>query len=298
MASSTILSSTTLKKVIKVPHVVANTLDWKKASGGAATAIAIDVRPDKIGLALATIRSENDDETHWRRMNRQFRSRAVNCDQQNPLGYGYSFSCQPLDPIPLVPGNENSTGGRKRKKEVTLEAKRILSDLVQDHNVCSFVVSWPIQQDTGLLGASCGRTLWALEEFLKEEEADLSAGSLFAPNRPLCLWQRVPNSEVHTCADAFGRSSVYARTSTKTEHFASKEQYHLDDEPVLAMEVWRDFCEHHWPAAVTHNQDETSGAIPSDNVQSHGNNHAYAHPVESQYTGNCISSSTRALVAA
>jgi hypothetical protein len=238
------LSSIALTKVLKPPSAVANTLDWRKASGGVATAMTIDVHADRIGLALATLRSESDCdmEVHQRRRSRGLSSMYRNGnDHSRGYNNNYSFSCTVLDSIPLV---------GKRKKVMPSDAKRRISGLVRAHNICGFVVSWPLQQDTGLMGASCGRTLWALEQLLEDCEDGSSITTtdpLFANNRPLCLWDGVRREQPAT--DAFGRSSVYARTSTKTEHCASKEQYH-QDESVLAAEVWKDFCEHHWPAAI------------------------------------------------
>jgi hypothetical protein len=124
------------------------------------------------------------------------------------------------------------------KKKVPTEAKQRLARLVKDYKVCGFVVSWPLQKDTGRMGASCGRTLYTLEQLLEDT-------SIINSNRPLCLWdsQHVQPTEV----DEFGRSPVFARTSTKTQHVASKEQYH-QDEDIVATQVWDDFCQKYWPA--------------------------------------------------
>ena len=52
--------SALLKKVLKPPSAVANALDWKKAPGGVATAMTIDIHADRIGLALTTLRSQKE----------------------------------------------------------------------------------------------------------------------------------------------------------------------------------------------------------------------------------------------
>lgn len=277
------LSSIALTKVLRPPSAVANTLDWRKASGGVATAMTIDVHADRIGLALATLRSESDCdmEVHQRRTSRTGLS-SNGHSHRGQTNNNYSFSCTVLDSIPLV--------GKRRMNLVPPDAKRMLSGLVRDHNICGFVVSWPLQQDTGLMGASCGRTLWALEQLLAEECEDddesstTSTAPLFANNRPLCLWDGVHREQPAT--DAFGRSSVYARTSTKTEHCASKEQYH-QDESVLAAEVWKDFCEHHWPLAMDESIAVTTAntmQIPNTNNSGVGlriqsSNHKHHHHV-------------------
>lgn len=289
MPATAILSSRALKRVIKAPSAVANTLDWRKASAGVANALAIDVHADKIGLALATLRSEKDDEgaTESQQVlrSRQLLFRSRERDHFS-LGFHDSFSCRVLDPIPLVSSEET---GRKRKRVIAPEAKRRLSGLIRDHNVCGIVVSWPIQKDTGLKGASCGRTLWALEQLLEEDESE--GFSPFAPNKPLCLWQGYTSD--HPVEDNFGRCSVYARTSDKTEHFASKEQYHLENEPIIAADVWRDFCEYHWPAAAV-------VTTPPGGVQSHGNSSSTVQvsSVGSGYSGSLITERRRGLAAA
>mmetsp|Transcript_1908 Transcript_1908/g.5010 ORF Transcript_1908/g.5010 Transcript_1908/m.5010 type:complete len:237 (+) Transcript_1908:251-961(+) len=165
---------------------------------------------------------------------------------------------------------------RRRKRAVHPFARRKLAGLVRDHGVAGFVVSWPVQPDTGLMGASCGRTLWAVEQLLLRDDDDDGDDypPVFGPHRPLCLWSgggtrrdddpqqqrerdgdplRTAARRFTTTPDAFGRSSSYARTSTKTEHRASKEQYYhySRDESVSAAEIGRDFFEHHWPAAAT-----------------------------------------------
>ncbi len=293
MTATAVLSSIALKRVIKAPSAVANTLDWRKASAGVANALAIDVHADKIGLALATLRSSKDEqgatESQQVLRSRQllFRNREPDRDHFS-LGFRDSFSCRVLDPIPLTTTEQT---GRKRKRAIAPEAKDRLSSLIRDHNVCGIVVSWPIQKDTGLKGASCGRTLWALEQLLEEEGSE---GALpFAPNRPLCLWQGFTSD--HPVEDTFGRCSVYARTSDKTEHFASKEQYHLENEPVAAAEIWKNFCEYHWPAAAV-------VTTPHGGVQSSSSSSSSStmevNSVRSAFSGSLITERRRGLAAA
>lgn len=117
-------------------------------------------------------------------------------------------------------------------------AKQRLEEVIrQRKNICGVVVSWPLQRDTGHMGAPCGRTLHILEELLEET-------NVFAPNRPLCLW----DSEHPTSCmeDRWGRCAEFARTSSKHTHLASVEQYN-QDENVVAAQVWNDFVRVHWP---------------------------------------------------
>merc|ERR1712107_836959 len=97
---------------------------------------------------------------------------------------------------------------------------------------------------------ACGRTLFVLEELLSSsppatstEQEQEDSGPVFTPGRPICLWnhdepQRQLEKEGHCSSevDCFGRSPVYAQTSKKSVHIASKEQYlnNLDDESMIA----------------------------------------------------------------
>jgi RNase H-fold protein (predicted Holliday junction resolvase) len=118
-------------------------------------------------------------------------------------------------------------------------AKDKLEDVVrQEQNICGIVVSWPLQKDTGHMGASCGRTMHVVEELLEET-------NVFAPNRPLCFWDSEHPKQ--SDEDQWGRCKEYNRISSKHEHLASAEQYN-QDENVAATEVWNDFVRVHWPA--------------------------------------------------
>jgi hypothetical protein len=244
--TQTLSSNIALKKVVKAPHIIANALDWKIRSGIPATALTIDIHTDRIGLALAITNSNY-------------------------------FNCKVLDSIPLVrttsSSTSSSTTNKRRRIVVSSEDKRRLSGLVQEHSISGFIVSWPLQKDTGLMGASCGRTLFTIEQLLLEED-DADDGNdytkIFTRNRPICFWDggrgmhnnnnnnnddnnKTEQHEEQPKIDAFGRCSIYARTSTKKEHYASKEQYYLQNEfsAMNAMKVWEDFYQTHWPITVT-----------------------------------------------
>lgn len=132
-----------------------------------------------------------------------------------------------LDPLQLL--------RRGKLDETGLEE---LASIVNAYKVCGVIVSWPLQQDTGKMGAACGRVLHTLEALLDD------ANNVITPNRPLCLWDGVhPKTEQE---DEWGRCSSYSRTSDKQVHVASQEQYY-QDENVVAAQVWEDFCRVHWP---------------------------------------------------
>merc|ERR1712196_377648 len=132
-----------------------------------------------------------------------------------------------------------------------------MGELVKEHNVCGFVVSWPIQKDTGIMGAACGRTLFAIEELLsspEQQQQQRANNPIFTPGRPVCFWNNEEQQQLHK-VDSFGRSPVYARTSDKQVHIASKEQYNAQDESTVSVNVWDDFVRTNWPGIYQEQQE-------------------------------------------
>lgn len=221
-----------LMRVLASPSKVANALDWRRTTGGAIA--TIDIHVDRIGVRISQHPS------------------APKRGQQR-----YSLPVSPR--------------GRTRIPEST---RQELSDLVHQHKVCGFVVAWPIQEDTGLMGAACGRTLFAIEELLRKDLTTKTTTTtnddhttntmrpVFSPNRPICLWDAGGDRE--QSIDAFGRSPLYSRTTNKTEHFASREQYH-QDESVLVAGIWDDFVRTHWPGM---NRETDERLVSSMNIHS------------------------------
>ena len=243
-------------KALTKPSKVANALEWTKSSGG--TVATLNVHADRIGVRI----SQHPTGTH----------------RQSPSPPPSSSSYHSL---PLR---------RKGLHKIPDSTRQRLADLVKEHNVCGFLVSWPIQGDTGLRGAPCGRTLYVMEELLQQprDEPDDSSPtasltldqqpqqqqqqqhgrhqpqhrqkqqqqqqSLFVPSRPVCLWNGVHN-DPPPAADTFGRSPVFARTSHRTEHRASKEQYH-QDESIVTLDVWEDFVQCYWPEIFQQHQQQ------------------------------------------
>lgn len=221
------MASKQLLKILASPSKVATALDWKKSIG--ASIATMDVHADRIGVTISrhpsTTASEPSDATTT----------------------SYSLPVEP-----------------KGLRKIPDSSRRQFSDLVRDHNVCGFVVSWPIQRDTGIMGAACGRTLFTIEELLsspelqqqeqqQQQEQSMSQRPVFNPIRPVCFWDGV-HTEQHE-ADVFGRSPVYARASDKKVHRASKEQYH-QDESIVAVKVWEDFVRANWPKIYRQQQQQ------------------------------------------
>jgi RNase H-fold protein (predicted Holliday junction resolvase) len=162
--------------------------------------LSLDIHKDRIGMAIASHPTMND-----------------GAEALEPIYYHFQHG--------KLPDN----------------TKQKLEEIVQhEHDICGIVVSWPLQTDTGHMGASCGRTIHVVEELLEDT-------NVFAPNRPLCFWD---SQHTQSCGneDEWGRCSQYSRTSSKHEHLASVEQY-SQDENVAAIQVWNDFVRVHWPTA-------------------------------------------------
>ncbi|CAJ1963815.1 unnamed protein product [Cylindrotheca closterium] len=146
-----------------------------------------------------------------------------------------------------------------RKTKVTEESKKALANIIEEHNVCGFVVSWPLQPDSQRMGAACGRVLHTLEQLLQPskdaaEEFKTNTKSkaktntpLISANRPCVLWKDSQSKTIEE-PDVFGRLEAFAKvpSSDKTVHIASIEQYNPDDATV-ASQVWSDFMRVHWP---------------------------------------------------
>ena len=114
--------------------------------------------------------------------------------------------------------------------------------LTNSNNVAGVVVSWPLQRDTGKLGAACGRTLKVLEEILLPMTTSTNA------NLQVCLWDAVHSGYLNK-ADEWGRNAHLAgggNTFTKKVHLASVEQYR-QDESMTPAQVWTDFVHAQWP---------------------------------------------------
>jgi len=238
-----------LMKVLTTPSKIANALDWKKQI---ATIATIDVHADRIGLSIShhpSSSSGQDESTSSLSSSSSSSSSSLLSSSLSSLFYS----------LPIR---------QKGKFKIPDSSRQQLSDLVQENKVCGFVVSWPIQKDTGLMGASCGRTLFAIEELLLQPSSSLSsaaaASSVFTSNRKICLWDggvHVHDDQIKT--DILGRSSVHARTSNQKEYRASKEKCRRD-ETIVATRVWENFVKTNWPEIYQQQQPKSSIKSLSD----------------------------------
>ena len=147
-----------------------------------------------------------------------------------------------LASIPLKTQIQN--GSRELSPMVSQE----LAKIVDDFAVCGMVVSWPVQKE-GWVGAPCGKVLYTLDQLMAQSK------TLLSKSRPICLWDEAHHQPSE---DEWGRASIYAVASNKSEHRASKEQYSAPK--TLAVDIWNDFCRAHWPELYyqTHSADEES----------------------------------------
>jgi len=115
-----------------------------------------------------------------------------------------------------------------------------LAEIVKEHKVCGFVVNWPVQKDTSKLGYSCGLVLRTLEKVMES-----SSRPAISSSRPVCLWDQ--NHVAPSVIDDWGRCADYARTSDKTLHLASRDQYHVESDNNVASQVLEEFMRVNWP---------------------------------------------------
>lgn len=116
------------------------------------------------------------------------------------------------------------------------------AEVVDQHNICGFVVNWPIQQDTGKLGYMAGLVLNTLEHILEET----SDSPIMTASRPVCLWDWA-RAELPSI-DEWGRCRNYSHISNESIHLASKEQYYVHSKSGnVASDVIRDFFQANWP---------------------------------------------------
>ena len=116
------MCSKKLLKVLTTPSKIANALDWKQQIGGSIA--TIDVHAEKINMTI----SAHPEET------------------SSSFSSSSSISSKSYS-VPIH---------KKGLQKIPEASRQQLSDLVRTNNVCGFVVAWPIQQDTNLMGASCG----------------------------------------------------------------------------------------------------------------------------------------------
>ena len=208
-----------LNDVLTTPSAVASALDWKKLNGSVLT---LNIHSNRISAAVATHPSS-----------------MISSTRTKPPP---SSSARSLPDIPLG-----------RRATVTDDTRQRLQDYITritDHPICGVIVAWPIQPDTGRMGAACGRVLHTLDQLLlpinpttttsdananaNDDAQDLAAtnttttpSSSFSSTahhhdhhqqrrrkQPLwCLWDAGDHTTTPPPPDEWGRSSAFAGPS-------------------------------------------------------------------------------------
>jgi hypothetical protein len=148
-----------------------------------------------------------------------------------------------------------SIGCEKRlKPAVSLH----FNQLVQQHEVCGFVVHWPVQQQ-GWCGVPCGNVLRILDSLSEHP-------GLFTASRPICLWDPHRRGKEE---DLWGRSARYSQTPAYNFYRASPLQYESPYQD--ALEVWDSFRREHWPRKPASSKgswrDEAKPSAPASILQ-------------------------------
>mmetsp|Transcript_21540 Transcript_21540/g.48429 ORF Transcript_21540/g.48429 Transcript_21540/m.48429 type:complete len:351 (+) Transcript_21540:307-1359(+) len=196
------------------PSKVASILDWKKAFNN--TVLAVNFHKNRVGIAVAS-----------------HPSLGIPCRELEPLRFDGEGN------------NNNGTNKIRNKKNIAgaidRECLERFSEIIETHKVCGVVVNWPLQSETGRMGAACGRVIFALEQLWERSNESIAASassaddaSLDANNnnrnlqerggllsRPFCLWdaghidlkQRAdPSKRV----DVFGRCASYGKEQPRS----------------------------------------------------------------------------------
>ena len=225
-------NSNTITKYLTSPSRVANALDWKKVSGAV---LSLHVNKDSIDLAVTN----------------------------HPT---LDTAVQPLPSIPLkkqTTAETTSTAAKSSNaRSLHPSVAQELQDICNDWQVCGFVVSWPVQKEGGRCGAPCGRVLHTLDRLVATSSSSCSSSSsssqttpspLFSKSRPICLWDARRKVEHDAPEDEWGRTAANARTSDKSVHYASVEQY--QDDGAVAADIAADYMRHHFPELNQHYAD-------------------------------------------
>merc|ERR1712227_829573 len=120
---------------------VASVLNWKgKNRSEDATILSLNFHRDRVGIAVASHPS-------------------------------WGIPCLELEPERFdVVGNDPTEEGVGFIRNP--DCIHRFNAVVEEHNVCGTVVNWPLQHDTGLMGAACGRVLYALERLWELQQAE------------------------------------------------------------------------------------------------------------------------------
>jgi hypothetical protein len=238
-----------LVRKLSKPTKVASIFDWKKANN--CTVLVLNFHKDRIGIAVAyhpsTVISSS--------------------------GGGAPASCYELEPLRFDNNNKNHNNNNNNGT-CTINSTRPLSiasrgainqiclnrfsDIIEKYKVCGVIVSWPIQHDTGRMGAACGRVIYALEQLWEQSNGgnnnndnsnnhnhnnhnnnnnnSVNGGSGGLLSRPFCLWDAghidlKQRTDPSRRVDVFGRCASYGGNSSSD---STSKKDSSDDHSILA----------------------------------------------------------------
>lgn len=260
-----------LMRKLSKPSKVASILDWKKTFHH--TVLAVNVHKNRVGIAIAS-----------------HPSLGIPCLELEPLRFENTDNSNHLVGGDGTNTNTNTNSNRKKKTiagAIDRECLERFVEIIDEYKVCGVVVNWPLQRDTGRMGAACGRVIFALEQLLeRSNETKMDASTIHGLkdnnnkknheqrsllSRPFCLWDagHINLADPSKKVDAFGRCASYGKenpilssnepalsatsTSNGDQYYTTKQKYfaskeqYHEDELTVVLGVWDDFCREHWP---------------------------------------------------
>jgi len=205
MSISTSRSRSVLN-LIASPAKVASSLEWRKKLD--ASMMILDIGRNAIGIAVASHPSNNIPIKHLDSLDRKL-----------------------------------ETKSNLKRRVLSPDTVNKLQSIVRKHDVCGFLVSWPVQK-VGRCGASCGLVLHALDSIIAE------SSSILTPNRPFCLWDSL---HFESCSDEWDRSPLYSKPCLTNEP-ATINWNNEKESSKVAADIWADFCEVYWPKTRNNHQ--------------------------------------------
>ena len=248
-----------LVRKLSKPSKVASLFDWKKANNG--TVLVLNFHKNRIGIAIGYHPSTVQSSTGG--------------------GGGAPASCYELEPLRFDNNNKNHNNNNSNGT-CTINSARALSiasrgainqscldrfsDIIETYKVCGVIVSWPIQHDTGRMGAACGRVIYALEQLWEQSNGGnnsnndnsnsnnynhnnhnnddndnngINGGSRGLLSRPFCLWDAghidlKQRTDPSRRVDAFGRCASYGGSSSSSDSTSTSAKDSSDDHSILA----------------------------------------------------------------
>ena len=133
----------------------------------------------------------------------------------------------------------------RKNRELSRDSIAELEAMVRHHQVCAFVVNWPLNE--GRTGEQCGKTLRILDSIVDQ------SNSLITRKRPFTLWaNRISSASVDSFStDEWGRSTDFARAPEYFEGMSYSSKNVLcnatpSNPEVIAADVLQDWIKSNW----------------------------------------------------